>query len=169
MKGWSLPERAYSLGNNPILLKKKHTGREKSTFDGSTKEMSGPVAMPSRIGRWLEASPCSRSQERTEEHLTGSFSLSSSWLRDPFGKSASPRGLSSLPFEGRTLPILLDLLCKHPQSSLSLLNSKHMEPQQTIRASVAALKGSKDEGFQASRPTDNKHKAQQRSWVEIPS
>lgn len=159
MKGWSLPERAYSLGNNLILLK-KHMGREKSTFDESTKEMSGPVAMPSRIGRWLEASPCSRSQERSEEHLTGSSSLSSSWLRDPFGKSASPRGLSSLPFEGRTLLILLDLLCKHPQSSLSLLNSKQVEPQQTIRASVTALKGPKDEGFQASRPTDNKHKAQ---------
>ena len=167
VKGWSLPERAYSLGDIPLLLN-KDVGRGKSTFEVSTKETSGPVATPSRTGRRLEASLHSRSRERNEEHLTSSSSLSSSGLRDPFGQLASPIGLSSLPFEDRTLVILLDLLCKHPQSSLSLLDSKQVDPQQTISTSDAALKGPKDEGFQGSRPTGNKHKAQQRSWVEIP-
>lgn len=166
VKGWSLPEKTYSLGNIPLLLK-NHVGRGKSTFEVSTKEMSGPVATPGRIGRRLEASLCSRSRERNEEHLTASFSLSSSWLRDPFGQPASPIGFSSLPFEDRTLLILLDLLCKHSQSSLSLLDSKQVDPQKTISASDAVLKGPNDEGVQGSRPTGNKHKAQQRYWVEI--
>jgi len=85
-----------------------------------------------------------RSQERNEEHRTGSSSLSTSWVRDPFGQPTSPTGLSSLPFEDRTLLILLDVLCKHPQRSLSLLDSKQVDPQQTINASDAALKGPKN-------------------------
>lgn len=168
VKGWSLPERASNLGNIPLPLKKL-VGREKSTFEESTKDMSRPVATPRRIGRRPEASLCSRSWERNGEHLTGSSSLSFSWLRDPFGQPASPTGLRSLPLEDRTLLILFDLLGKHPQISLSLLGSKQVDTQQTISASDAALKGPKDEGFQGARPTGNKRRAQRRSWVEIPA